>query len=106
MVQIKVSHLSRFETQLRRISAQAVSRKFERALVLVKHGLVNFPSVQSQNILKFNQGLIHLMLSQYDQSVDSLLEVIGAFDAGIVPPNDIFLRYTLQNLIIAVGLRG
>jgi hypothetical protein len=47
MVQIKVSHLSRFETQLRRISAQAVSGKFERALVLVKHGLSNFPSVQS-----------------------------------------------------------
>ena len=46
------------------------------------------------------------MLSQYDQSIDSLLDVINAFDTGMVPPNDIFLRYTLQNLVIAVGLRA
>ena len=83
-----------------------MSRKFERALVLVKHGLSNFPSVQSQNILKFNQGLIHLMLASYDSCIESLLEVIQAFDMGLVPANDIFLRYTLQNLVIAVGLRA
>jgi len=46
------------------------------------------------------------MLSNYDSCIESLLEVIQAFDAGVVPPNDIFLRYTLQNLVIAVGLRA
>jgi hypothetical protein len=46
------------------------------------------------------------MLSNYDSCIESLLEVIQAFDAGIVPANDIFLRYTLQNLVIAVGLRA
>lgn len=46
------------------------------------------------------------MLCQYDNSIDSFLDVINAFDTGLVPPNDIFLRYTLQNLIISVGLRA